>query len=316
MLISLMNFYKMWYIIELMTISKNEQLKNHTTFQIGGPADEFYEPETFEELIEIIHQCTAKQQKYFLLGGGSNLVFSDKGFRGAVICTKKLNKIKLIDENLVIAEAGATMKELVDFCVENGLSGMEEFAGLPGTVGGALYMNARCFDKSISENLYETHWLEESEGDYKNKDILFEEDEKNWDYKKSPFQGTDLIIKSGTFKVKPAENDDFKDAIRSKCAGYIKGREERGHFKYPSAGSVFKNNHDFGKPSGKIIDEAGLRGHRIGGAQIAEFHGNFIVNTDNASADDVKDLVLLAQKTVKEKFGFDLEPEIIFIEEQ
>lgn len=300
-----------------MNIFQNEPLKNHTTFEIGGPADEYYEPESFVELIEVIHQCRAQKRKYFLLGGGSNLVFSDAGFRGAVICTKKLNKIKLIDNDLVIAEAGATMKELVDFCIEKGLSGFEEFAGLPGTVGGALYMNARCFDKSISENLYETHWLEESEedGEYKNRDLLFEEDEKNWAYKKSPFQKTEKIIKSGTFRVKPVENDDFKDAIRSKCAGYIKGREERGHFKFPSAGSVFKNNHDFGKPSGKIIDEAGLRGFHIGGAQVADFHGNFIVNTKDATADDVKRIVVHVQETVKEQFGFELEPEIIFIEE-
>lgn len=307
----------MWYILKLMYISQNEELKKHTTFEIGGPADEYYEPETFEELIEIIHQCTLQEKKYFLLGGGSNLVFSDKGFRGAVICTRKLNKIKLIESNLVIAEAGATMKELVDFCTENGLSGFEEFAGLPGTVGGALFMNARCFDKSVSENLYETHWLEKSDedGEYKNREILFEEDEKNWEYKKSPFQETGRIIKSGTFKVNPVENDDFRDAIRSKCAGFIKGREERGHFKYPSAGSVFKNNHEFGKPSGKIIDEAGLRGYRIGGAQVAEFHGNFIVNTDKASADDVKRLVVYIQDTVRNQFGYNLEPEIIFIEE-
>ncbi len=300
-----------------MSISLKEPLKNHTTFQIGGPADEFYEPETFAELIEIIHQCRSQEKKFFLLGGGSNVVFADAGFRGSVICTKKLNKIKLIEDNLVIAEAGATMKELVDFCTENGLSGFEEFAGLPGTVGGALYMNARCFEKSISENIYETHWLEESEedGEFKNRDILFEDDEKNWGYKISPFQNTGKIIKSGTFKVKPVENEDFKDAIRSKCAGYIKGREERGHFKYPSAGSVFKNNHDFGKPSGKLIDEAGLRGYTLGGAQIAEFHGNFIVNLGDGTAEDVKGLVRLAIETVKERFGFVLEPEIIFIEE-
>lgn len=299
-----------------MDISHNELLKNHSTFQIGGPADEYYEPESFDELIEVIQKCKTDEKKYFLLGGGSNVVFSDKGFRGSVICSKKLNKIKLIENNLVIAEAGATMKELVDFCSENGLSGMEEFAGLPGTVGGALYMNARCFEKSISDNLYETNWLEENEkNEFKNRSILFEEDKNNWDYKKSPFQNTGKIIKSGTFKVNPVENKDFCQEIKSLCAGYIKGREERGHFKFPSAGSVFKNNHEFGMPSGKLIDEAGLRGYRIGGAQIAEFHGNFIVNTDNASSDDVKGLVKLAIEKVREKFGFELEPEIIFIEE-
>lgn len=298
-----------------MNISQNELLKNHTTFQIGGPADIFYEPENFEELTGIIAECKSKNIKYFLLGGGSNLVFSDKGFRGAVICTKKLNKIKLLERGLVMAEAGATMKELVDFCTDRGLSGFEEFAGLPGTVGGALFMNARCFDKSVSENIFETSWLEECDGKFTTREISFDEDAENWDYKKSPFQNSKKIIKAGVFKVKPVENLEDRNAIRSKCEGFIKGREDRGHFKYPSAGSVFKNNHDFGKPSGKLIDEAGLRGYRIGGAQIAEFHGNFIVNTDGASAEDVKGLVNKAVETVKMKFGFVLEPEIIFIEE-
>ncbi len=298
-----------------MNISQNESLKSHTTFQIGGPADEYCEPETFDELIEKIYTCRTNGKKYFLLGGGSNLVFSDKGFRGAVICTRKLNKITLIENNLVFAEAGATMKELVDFCTENGLSGMEEFAGLPGTVGGALYMNARCFDKSVSEQLYETAWFEEEAGKYTARGIRFEEDAENWAYKKSPFQKTNRIIKGGTFRVIPVESKEARESIKTKCAGYIKGREERGHFKFPSAGSVFKNNHEFGKPSGKLIDEAGLRGCRIGGAQIAEFHGNFIVNTGSASADDVKGLVQKAINTVKDRFGFCLEPEIIFIEE-
>ena len=298
-----------------MNISQNELLKNHTTFQIGGPADIFYEPENFEELTGIIAECKSQNIKYFLLGGGSNLVFSDKGFRGAVICTKKLNKIKLLEPGLVMAEAGATMKELVDFCTENGLKGMEEFAGLPGTVGGALFMNARCFDKSVSENIFETFWLEECDGKFTTREISFEKDAENWDYKKSPFQNSKKIIKAGIFKVKPVENLEDRNALRSKCEGFIKGREDRGHFKYPSAGSVFKNNHGFGKPSGKLIDEAGLRGYRIGGAQIAEFHGNFIVNTDGALAEDVKGLVNKAVETVKMKFGFVLEPEIIFIEE-
>ena len=298
-----------------MNISQNELLKNHTTFQIGGPADIFYEPENFEEQTGIIAECKSQNIKYFLLGGGSNLVFSDKGFRGAVICTKKLNKIKLLEPGLVMAEAGATMKELVDFCTENGLKGMEEFAGLPGTVGGALFMNARCFDKSVSENIFETFWLEECDGKFTTREISFEKDAENWDYKKSPFQNSKKIIKAGIFKVKPVENLEDRNALRSKCEGFIKGREDRGHFKYPSAGSVFKNNHGFGKPSGKLIDEAGLRGYRIGGAQIAEFHGNFIVNTDGALAEDVKGLVNKAVETVKMKFGFVLEPEIIFIEE-
>lgn len=297
---------------------KNELLKNHTTFQIGGPADTFVEPESVADLGKLLKELNAAGEDYFILGGGSNLVFSDEGFRGTIISTGKINRIAMIGEDLVIAEAGVTMKDLVDFCSGKGLSGLEEFAGLPGTVGGALFMNARCFDKSISDVLHETHWLEKRGDVYETCGIEYEKDQTSWDYKKSPFQHpeNERVILSGTFKVKVAETAEEFVGIKAKCDSYIKNREEKGHFKYPSAGSVFKNNHAFGKPSGKIIDEAGLRGYSIGDAQVAPFHGNIIINLGNATADDVKKLVLYIQNQVQQKFSFDLENEIIFVDEK
>ena len=214
------------------------------------------------------------------------------------------------DDVLVSCFAGTPMAAFVSFCTKNDLSGAEQFAGLPGTVGGAAYMNARCFDKSISDIIFYTTWM-----DYSDKDIPLHHQLKNpseWDYKKSPFQNNHRFVTTVTFLLKHIHGD-AKMQIAKDCRHYTVERIDKGHFKFPSAGSVFKNNHEFGAPSGKLIDECGLKGIKIGGAQIAPFHGNFIINVDHAKASDVRQLVELAQAKVYEKFGFNLEPEIIFL---
>ena len=190
---------------------------------------------------------------------------------------------------------------------------IEQFAGLPGSVGGAVYMNARCFDKSISDILFSVSTMEI---DRKNHKTTLNQEHFNacdWAYKKSPYQGGNRFITTVTFLL-TQKNASEQDKIAAECKKYIAERVNKGHFKYPSAGSVFKNNHDFGKPSGMIIDEAGLRGTTIGGAKVADFHGNFIINTGNAKASDIKALVELVQAKVHEKYGFFLETEIIFVE--
>ena len=206
------------------------------------------------------------------------------------------------------------MAALVKFCTENSISGMEQFAGLPGSVGGAVYMNARCFDLSISDRLFSVSWIDYSDKKIKLHQGLF--DPSEWDYKKSPFQSSSekdqLYITQATFRLTPA-GASAHDRICTDCKKYIAERVDKGHFKYPSAGSVFKNNHAFGAPSGKLIDNCGLKGLTCGGAQIAPFHGNFIINTGSATAADIRTLVSQAQKAVYDKFGFQLEPEIIFI---
>ena len=174
-------------------------------------------------------------------------------------------------------------------------------------------MNARCFEKSINENLFKTTCLDISS----NESRIISQDyiASQWDYKKSPFQNNQpenpsKIILDAVFTLKKGNQQKIKE----KSSFFIAERKNKGHFNFPSAGSVFKNNRAFGKPSGKLIDLAGLKGFRIGGAQIAPFHGNFIINIDNAKAQDIKNLVLLIQDTIKKKFGYNLEPEIIFLE--
>lgn len=300
-------------------IRKKVKLDVFTSFKIGGYADIYSEPSSLEELADALAYIRQTQLHAILLGGGSNVLIPDEGIRGAVIHTHNMNRIKLLQngtEPHIEAEAGASMRELTEFCAEQGLTGLEDFAGLPGTVGGAVFMNARCYEKSIADVLISVSVMHFSEKQYIIEEYGFRQED--WAYKQSPFQPPDKrytaigderkIIVSATFKTAPGN----KAAIRTKMDTRIADRTEKGHFRLPSAGSVFKNNRAFGKPSGKLIEEAGLRGLRIGGAQVAPWHGNFIVNTGSATAHDVMELVKTIQTQVKAQTGFELEPEMIF----
>ncbi len=293
----------------------DEPMSKHTSFKIGGEVPVFFEPENLDSLLVLIAALKSAEINYFVLGGGSNIVFCDSGFEGVVISLLKINRISLVesietkdDDVLVSAEAGATMASFVNFCAENGFSGAEKFSGLPGTIGGALFMNARCFDLSISELFVEAYYIDLN--DYTEQHKIFSP--SDWDYKISPFQNAHTLILSATFRLKKKEKS--KEEIKSEDKRYIEERKSKGHFNFPSAGSVFRNNREFGAPSGKIIDECGLRGKQIGMAQIAPFHGNFIINLGGATQKDVKALVEFTVKEVKEKTGFCLQPEIIFVD--
>ena len=284
----------------------SETMANHTTFRIGGPAPLFIEPFDVPSLRFTLSVLKADGVPYFVLGGGSNIVVSDAGFEGAVISMCRIDRIEASGE-YVACGAGASVSSLVSFCTERALSGLETFAGLPGSAGGAVYMNAKCFDVSVSDILSEVRYIDCAS--LEEKTYRFEP--ADWDYKISPFQNAGRIVTRAVFKTHKLSEDKKAD-IAERCKAYVAERRAKGHFKFPSAGSVFKNNRAFGKPSGKIIDEAGLKGVRSGGAQVAPWHGNFIVNTGGATAEDVRSLVELVVETVRKKTGFALECEILF----
>ena len=297
------------------SIKYDEPLKKYTTFKVGGKARIFVEPEDFESLKFLLAELSKEKIPSFILGGGSNLVPQDEDLECFVVSTKKLCKIscqKDKDSVVIFAESGATIKSITEFCIENNLSGLENFAGLPGSIGGACYMNARCYETSFSDVVLSVKYLDfEDNKDFSIpviKEYFFDIDD--WDYKKSPFQDTKRVILEVLLRGKIGE----KTEIQEKSSHYIEDRETKGHFKFPSAGSVFKNNRDFGKPSGKIVDECGLRGNAVGGAQIAPWHGNFIINKEKATAQDIKTLVENTKKAVAEKTGFNLECEILFVD--
>lgn len=301
----------------------DEPLSLHTTFRTGGPADLFFSPSSREDLFLCLDVCLEHDIPLYLLGGGSNLLVSDAGVRGAVISTTGLSGISPVavcdgDQNSagVSVVSGTPMEDLVEWCVDHAVGGMERFAGLPGSVGGAVFMNARCYDKQISDVFYRAECLSFDGKGYTLVHKAFSADQ--WAYKVSPFQvrpqtdplslgaGSALIL-SVVFSLSVAD----PVFLRQECDRYVEDRRNKGHFRFPSAGSMFKNNRDFGKPSGMIIDEAGLRGFRIGDAQVAPWHGNIVINTGSARSGDIRRLVGEVQRIVREKTGFTLEPEVI-----
>lgn len=295
-------------------ILQDESMAERTTFKIGGKADLLLEPENISSLQLAIQQLQKEAIPYIVVGGGSNIVVPDEGLHYAVISTGRLCSIshqKVNGETLLICQCGCTIQMVTEYCQKHNLGGLENFAGLPGTIGGALFMNARCYDKSINQVVKSIKYLDGQMGN----EGLYLYNCDDWDYKKSPFQNSlsSSVIIEGVFWVNSLVTETEIQESIDKATCYIEDRRKKGHFEYPSAGSVFKNNREFGKPSGQIIDQVGLKGLSIGGAQVAPWHGNFIINTGAASAKDVKDLVSKIQQEVKEKTGFGLDPEIIFL---
>lgn len=297
----------------------DEPMSLHTTMKVGGNAELFAEPEDVFSLALVISECKKNSVDFFILGGGSNLIVSDEGFCGVIISMNAFSSIKF-ENRIVVCGSGVETSRAVEFFAENGISGMESFAGLPGTCGGACYMNARCYSNDISSKIKFVEYLDLEnfdENSYKflEKHIKMYHNNKDcaqWTYKHSPFMKKSVVITKVAFKAEECQLEKISE-LKAACESFIKDREQKGHFKAPSSGSVFKNNRDFGEPSGKLIDEAGLKGAKIGGAQIAPWHGNIIINTGNATCSDIKKLVQLAQQKVKERTGFMLECEVVFV---
>ena len=285
-------------------LAENVNLARFSSFNVGGNADFFTQPKTENDFFDAIEWAKSKNMPIFILGGGTNLVISDDGIEGLTIHTGKMDEIR-IDNDEIWVQCGAKTNDLVNFCREKGLSGFEKFAGLPGTVGGALFMNARCYEKSICENLIAADFFDLDKS-YKETYTFCQ---SHWDYKKSPFMNNRRAILAGRFR----KSIGTPEEIQKSCDFYLNSRREKHQFDFPSAGSVFKNNHSFGKSSGAIIDEAGLKGTSRGGAKVADFHGNFIINTGGATAKDIFSLVQIVKKEVQNKFGFQLECEIRFV---
>ncbi len=282
-------------------IEFNIGLKEFSTFRTGGMSDIFISPENTEDIILIKKFAGENSIPYFVLGGGANLLISDKGIRGITIYTGKLDKYSAFDNKLV-AEAGITVNKLAEAACESTLSGLEFIYGMPGSTGGALWMNARCYGSEIS-NIFNWADVINEKNDIERINFLKED----WAYKISPFQNRNVIIVKSCFSLRGGN----KDAIKSEMDKNYKDRKNKGQFNAPCAGSVFKNNRAFGKPAGAIIDDLGLRGLSIGDAAVSDFHANIIINKGNAKATDILELIKLVQKRVKDQTGFELDPEVI-----
>lgn len=290
-------------------ILSNEPMSRHTTFRIGGPADVFLSVVSLNELSAALSYFREQGIPCFILGGGSNLLVGDRGIRGAVIDLSGMRGCASIG-TVIRAQAGCSVEALCEEALARGLGGLENFYGLPGTAGGALFMNARCYERDISAPV-QTITAMSLEGIIR----TIPRSELHWDYKKSPFQpGQALdgwIILSADFQLSPADAGAVASVMRMRKTD----RTMKGHYRYPSAGSLFKNNRAFGKPTGAILESLGLKGYRIGDAGIAPFHANIFINYGKASARDMLRLIQTAQDKARQNLGIDLEPEVLMVGE-
>ena len=292
----------------------NEPMVNHTTFKVGGPSDCWVKPldeDSFDFTTSLINALKINQIPLFILGAGANIVVSDRGIRGFVLDTGGWNGEvgKKKEERGIILEfyAGTKLDDAAEIAASIGLSGIEFLAGMPGSLGGALWMNARAYNREMADVVIECEIFDLASPQIIRRKVKTTKTE--FSYKHSPFQNFPCLILSISLELQK----HYETEIRSEMENYCKDRQAKGHYLFPSAGSAFKNNRDFGKPTGQIIDELGLKGYNIGGAQIAPFHGNIIINTDAATAQDIHSLIGFIQVKVKEKTGLKLEPEILFV---
>lgn len=297
---------------EQCSVAFDEPMSTHTTFRIGGPADLFLTPRSVEALASILMLLRSAGIPVFLLGGGANILVADQGIRGAVIDTSMLSSIRreAPDSTILYAECGVPISTLCTEALVQGLSGLENFYGMPGSVGGAIYMNARCYEDDISLHINEITAISPT-GEIASLPARA----MRWSYKCSPFMPkgalAGYIIAAGRFSLAAGEPLQIAGRMRSR----MEDRMHKHHFDYPSAGSMFKNNRDFGKPTGKILHELGLRGYRIGNAAISPWHANIFINLGGATAHDMRALILHAQAVVLAATGWKLEPEVLFVGE-
>lgn len=284
----------------------DEPMKKHTSFKIGGNADYFIKVNSKEELILAIKYAKEKEIPITIIGNGSNLLVKDKGIRGLVIKIdiQNLKIEKLENQAVVTVGAGYKMMPLAIKLMNEEISGFEELSGIPGTIGGAIYMNAGAYGKEIRDLILSTRCID-LEGN------IFElsNEEQKFNYRDSIFNKKDYIVLETTLKLKYGK----KQEINNKMKEYLNQRKEKQPLEYPTAGSSFKRKD--GIITAKLIDECGLKGYKIGGAKISEKHAGFIINYDNATAKDVLDLIKYVKEKVYEKYGIKIEEEVKIIGE-
>lgn len=286
--------------------TENELMSEHTTFRIGGPADLFVVPTTVEGLAAVVSACNKEGIYCFILGNGSNVLVSDKGIRGVVVSTAaRLNNIELIGAYEIKCGAGVKLSRLSDFACENSITGAEFAWGIPGTVGGAVYMNAGAYDGEMKDILVSCEYLT-SDGELH----TMLADEMDLSYRHSAFSENGYVIVSATVRLKAGD----KGEIRAKMDDFMHRRKSKQPLEFPSAGSTFKR--PVGGFAAALIDECGLKGYSVGGAEVSEKHAGFVINKGGATCFDVMRLVEHIKKEVFLKKSINLECEIRVIGEK
>ncbi|MCM0651051.1 UDP-N-acetylmuramate dehydrogenase [Clostridium swellfunianum] len=294
---------KLYNILDINNIAIDEPMKNHTSFKVGGPADVLVTPQNYNQVVSVIKLCNENNIPYYIVGKGSNLLVRDGGLRGIVVKLTKLDNITVEGEKIVV-QCGADLCKVSDAALENKLTGFEFACGIPGTVGGAVTMNAGAYNGEISQ-VIESSLVVDKSGNL----LTLNKEELELGYRMSAIQKYEYTVLETTFKLVYGEYEKIKQRIDD----LTKKREDKQPLEYPSAGSTFKRPE--GYFTGKLIEESALKGFSLGGAQVSEKHGGFIINKDNATASDILNLIAHVQHTIKERYNIDLDTEVRIIGE-
>ncbi|MBE6573100.1 MAG: UDP-N-acetylmuramate dehydrogenase [Ruminococcaceae bacterium] len=281
-------------------IMPDADMKRFTTFRIGGKADLALFPSDRDSLVSLLRYVTENNIKYAVIGNGSNVLFSDEGYRGVVIITTQM-KNYCFGEDLLVCDAGAPLTQIAVNAVRSGYEGYAFACGIPGSIGGAVFMNAGAYEGQISDILVYSEYYDLKTGEI----CRMNADEHEFDYRHSSYMGSDKIILSAAFKLEKAKDPESVIALMNE---HIKARRDKQPLEYPSAGSVFKRYP--GYFTAKLIDQAGLKGFCVGGAQVSEKHAGFIVNKGDATAKDVCELIDIIKKAIFEREGINIECEV------
>lgn len=290
--------------LNIETVKENESLSKYTTFRIGGKAELLIEAKSDEEVLKLVRLFDETKTPYMLIGKGSNLLISDEGLtRPVIVLDKNFANIQALDGGVLYAEAGASLKSLANKALELGLGGLEAISGIPGTVGGGVYMNAGAYGSEIKDLVTKIRCI-------KNKEIVeIDASEAKFGHRRSVFQDEGYVILGAYFKLYEKSREDIEKEQRD----YTQRRKDKQPLEYPSAGSVFKRPE--GYYASKLIEDAGLKGLSVGGAMVSPKHSGFIINTGGATFNDVVTLISEVKKIIKEKFAVDLKEEIRIINE-
>ena len=281
-----------------------EPMKRHTTFRIGGPAEVFVMPENLEEVGRILEICKEENLPYFILGNGSNLLVSDKGYRGVVIqLDRNFGEVR-VEGTEIFASAGALLSTIAVAARRASLTGFEFAGGIPGTLGGAVVMNAGAYGGEMKDVLKKVTVMDQT-----GKVFEIPAKELEMGYRTSVIKTAGYIVLDAVISLKEGDIEEIKALTRK----LSEQRTSKQPLEYPSAGSTFKRPE--GYFAGKLIMDSGLRGYRVGGAQVSEKHCGFVINAGDATAEDVRSLMQHVTETVYEKFGVTLEPEVKFLGE-
>ena len=283
-------------------VALDEPMSKHTSFRIGGPADLFVTPDDIDELRDVIAACKAAGVPHFVLGCGSDLLVADEGYRGVIVsCTKGLVNVA-IDGETMACQAGVPLREASEMACELGLSGLEFACGIPGSVGGACFMNAGAYGGCVADVLESVRCLM-PDGTQQSLPV----EELALGYRASRVRDEGLVVLSATFRLHEGDQDD----IRARMDDFTQRRRKKQPLELPSAGSTFKRPE--GHFAGKLITDAGLKGYAHGGASVSTKHAGFVVNNGGATATDVHAVIRHVQDEVERQFGVRLEPELRFL---